>query len=92
MSHRKLSDTLEVRKSSDGQVWLIGHSSNSAVIETFRTEEEARKRLAVLDAAPELLEALEYVLREKTNSFGETPELRSEIREKIEQAIKKATE
>ena len=44
----------------------------------------------LISAAPDLLEALQYTLKEKTNSQGETPELRTDIREKIEQAIKKA--
>lgn len=57
-----------------------------------KNREELMANAKLIAAAPDLLEALKYVLKEKMNQHGETPELRSDIREKIEAAIKKATQ
>lgn len=47
--------------------------------------------LKVLDINAELLEALEAIMRSKTNPYGETPELFSEDADRARAAIAKAT-
>ena len=53
---------------------------------------EAKANAKLIAAAPDLLNACVAVLKSKTNQFGETPELLSDLREILEKAIKKAIE
>lgn len=78
--------------SGDKKICEFGsHNLSNGDSDGYKNDiEEINSDAKLIAAAPELLEALKYVLKEKTDSFGETPELRSDIREKIEQAIQKA--
>lgn len=65
---RKLSNTLEVRELHKG-IYMIGHRSNDAIIETFQTESEAIERLTLLDMAPETAKERDELKKKVEESF-----------------------
>lgn len=58
----EITGMMEVRQALGDDQWIIGHTSNDAIIFYAQDEEQAKKALALAKAAPELLEALESLI------------------------------
>lgn len=55
----KASDMHEVRRMLSSDRYIIGHKSNDSITYYAQNEEDAKRTLALWDAAPEMLEALQ---------------------------------